>query len=194
MSFDRAIFFSAVRMPLFGGTLSQTQVDGMTAILDEWDAVLPGGDPRWLSYSLATIYRECGVAMYPVREWGLGRGRTYGDVDPTTGFAYYGRGYPQLTWKANYAKMGAIIGVDLVHNPDKMLDPHISAQVMIIGMRDGIFTGKKLADYFNADVNDPVDARRIINGLDHAYEVAGTYNHFLAAIDAATPLKSQVTT
>lgn len=190
MVMDRATFFDAIRMPLFGGRLAQGQVDGMTAILDEWDETCSGGDVRWLAYIFATVYRECGVAMYPVREWGLGRGRTYGDPDPVTGFAYYGRGYPQLTWKANYAKMGAIIGVDLVHNPDRMLDPHISAQVMIIGMRDGIFTGKKLADYFSADVNDPVDARRIINGLDHAYEVAGAYNHFLAAIDAATPLHS----
>jgi len=185
---DRVAFFDAVRAPLFNGHLSQRQVDGMTAILDEWDVACPGDDLRWLSYILATCYREASSAMWPIREWREGQGKVYGDPDPITHQIYYGRGFVQLTWKGNYARMGAKIGVDLVNDPDLALVPANAAKILVLGMRDGDFTTRKLADYFNVDVNDPVDARQIINGHDHASLVAQFYNHFLAAIDAATPL------
>jgi phage-related protein len=35
---NRKFFFDQVRNTLFGGSLKQSQVSGLTAILDEWDA------------------------------------------------------------------------------------------------------------------------------------------------------------
>jgi hypothetical protein len=43
---------------------------------------------------------------------------------------------------------------------------------MFAGMRKGIFTGKKFADYFSANKTDWVNARRIINGTDKARLIA----------------------
>ena len=54
--------------------------------------------------------------------------------------------------------------------------------------RDGDFTGKSLEDYFNASKNDPVGARRIINGTDKARQIAGYHGEFLAAIIKAESL------
>ena len=43
------------------------------------------------------------------------------------GYKYRGRGFIQLTGKDNYKLVGEMIGVDLVGNPDLMLNPNIAA-------------------------------------------------------------------
>lgn len=39
--------------------------------------------------------------------------------------------------------------VDLVNKPEQAFDPQISAQILVIGMKEGKFTGRDLDDYFN---------------------------------------------
>ena len=46
----------------------------------------------------------------------------------------------------------------------------------------GDFTGKCLEMYFNNKVDDPINARRIINGTDKARLIAGYHNKFLTAL------------
>jgi hypothetical protein len=111
--------------------------------------------------------------MQPVREIGEGRGKAYGVADPATGKVYYGRGLVQLTWKANYQKFGPLCGVDLVGDPDLALGLSVSVAILFEGMLAGLFTGKKVADYFTATTTDWVGARRIINGEDQARTIAG---------------------
>ena len=55
----------------------------------------------------------------------------------------------------------------------------------LIGMINGRFTGKKLADHFNATVTDWTGARKIINGSDRAADIADYAKSFAAAIEAA---------
>jgi hypothetical protein len=165
---DRGKFFPAVRQKLFGGILRQSQVDGVTAILNEWEARYPHGDPRWLAYELATTTWETAHTMQPVREaywtsedWRRANLRYW---------PYYGRGFVQLTWRRNYQKMSGIVGVDLVTNPDKALEPAIAAAILFEGMEHGDFTGAGLPQFFNAVTEDWNGARAIINGdadVDH---------------------------
>ncbi|MBR2689154.1 MAG: hypothetical protein IKE42_14980 [Aquamicrobium sp.] len=66
---DRSRFFAALRSStsgLFGTSLSQSQVAGIEAILDEAERV--GLPLRQLSYVLATPYHETGGKMQPVTE------------------------------------------------------------------------------------------------------------------------------
>ena len=114
---DRTVFFDCVRDCLFNGKLSQKQVDGMEIILNEWEK-RHLQDTRWLSYILATAYHETAFRMEPIEEYGKGRGREYGIPDSETGQIYYGRGFVQVTWKANYAKFGRLLSVDLVSQPE----------------------------------------------------------------------------
>jgi putative chitinase len=196
---NRDKFFPAVRAQVFGGTLTQPQVDGINAILDAWEA---SGltDLRWLAYMLATAFWETARTMQPIKEYGGNayytklydvtgdypdRARRMGNTEPGDGPRYCGRGYPQLTWKSNYAKMSPIVGVDLVADPDRAMEPAIAIAIMFEGMVRGMYTGVGLSRYFDADTEDWVNARRIINGLDHAQEIAGTARAFHAALQVA---------
>lgn len=190
---DRSVFFNRVRAKPFGGGLVQSQVDGLNAIIDGFEARHSQGDPRWLAYDLATAYWETDRTMQPIREGGRGAGHPYGAPDPETGKTYYGRGYVQLTWKTNYAKLSPIVGADLVNNPDLALQPSIAATVMFAGMEQGLFTGKKLADFFNDSTSDWVNARTIINAHDRADTIATYAQQFFAAVQAAQPGAKLVT-
>jgi predicted chitinase len=106
------------------------------------------------------------------------------------GHRYFGRGYIQLTWYDNYVKMTKrlkFLGVecDLVNNPEQALQPEIAAAIMFVGMEEGLFTGKKLKDYFNEYDENPVEARKIINGKDKAKMIAGYYYEFKNALQVS---------
>jgi putative chitinase len=185
---DRGYFFDRVR-PLFGGHLDQEQVTGMTATLDVWESWTPDNldlspNIRWLANVFAQKMRETGGRMVPVREIGLGRGRPYGIPDPETHQTYYGRGDVQLTWRPNYEVQGARLGIDLVNNPDLALEPNNAANIMIDGMAHGTFTGRRLGQYFGVDPakDDPFNARRIVNSLDHASLIAQYHRVFVNAL------------
>lgn len=79
------------------------------------------------------------------------------------GWRYRGRALPQLTGKENYAKASKLVGVDLIADPDAANDTDISAHILVEGMRSGMFTDKKLADFISGDRADYVGARAIIN-------------------------------
>ena len=72
------------------------------------------------------------------------------------GSEYVGRGYNQLTGKANYEKYGNKVGIDIVNNPDKMLDDEIAAEVAVKFLTSkGVpeFRNPKEATLYFADVN-----------------------------------------
>jgi hypothetical protein len=195
-SFDRTAYFDAVRGTLFSGSLSQQQVDGQNAILEQWEnqqADTAMTDLRWLAYMLATTFHETAATMWPIEEYGKGAGKSYGKPDPKTGQTYYGRGFVQLTWDTNYQKatkkLGLTGGDDLYLHAANALDLDIAAAVMFRGMEEGWFRVKDgkpetLGRYFSNTKDDPVNARGIINGdvSKMGKQVAGYHSKFLAAL------------
>jgi hypothetical protein len=142
-------------------------------------------DIRWAAYMLATVKHECAGAWEPVVERGRpdyfnkyepgGKyARALGNTVPGDGFRYRGRGYVQITGRANYLRMGKCIGMgeQLVNTPELALIPETSYRIMTEGMRRGLFTGAKLAAFINRDKCDYKNARRVINGLDKADRIA----------------------
>jgi len=166
MKFDHEKFLEAC------GDFNDSQREGMDALLTFFENDENMTDIRWISYCLATVGRECAGTWKPVSEYGEGKGKPYGLVDSRTGEAYYGRGYVQLTWKSNYQVMGECLGYDLLNNPGLALVPEIAYKIMSYGMRNGSFTGASLVRYIDGDECDYVNARKIINGTDHAEEIA----------------------
>jgi putative chitinase len=193
---NRQVFFDEIRHSLFSDRITQSQVEGINFKLTAWEK---SGliDIRWLAYMLATSYHETARTMQPIEEYGKGKGRPYGqklrhDRKPYTfpDKLYYGRGDVQLTWYENYEAMGKLLGIPLLEQPELALKPDVSAKIMIEGMtrgksNRGDFTGVSLENYFNEVRDDPVHARRIINGLDKANLIATYHNKFLTAIKKA---------
>lgn len=195
--YDRKLFFDAVRKSLFGGKLSATQVSGMEAILG---AAPLGFHIKHLAYALATAKWETAHTMQPINERG---GEAYffrmydpygqrpavakalGNTQRGDGAKFHGRGYVQLTGRANSLRASKALGVDFVANPDLALNPPLAAAIMFRGMSEGWFTGKKLSDYFTPTKSDWIGARRIINGTDRAAEIASIAKQFHLALQAA---------
>lgn len=199
---DRLAFFKRVRQAPFGGRLTIGQVEGLNHLLDTWEKTQAGQDLRWLAYALATVFHETGATMQPIREIGSPDYffRMYDPLSPEPrraalakrmgakpgeGGLFYGRSYPQITWRVNYLFWEKRLGIDLTSTAearDRVMDPDIGARILFEGMIEGVFTGKKLADYFGPQRGDWRGARRIINGLDKADLVAGYGREFHAAL------------
>lgn len=179
---NRSFFFEQCSSQLFAGVIKAGQRAGLTAILDQWETLKGKNDDRFLAYMLATTHHETDRRMQAIKEYGLGKGRAYGKSDPVTGHIYYGRGFVQLTWKANYETMGKRLQLDLVHRPELALNLAVATKILFVGMAEGRFTGKKLRQYFNATTQDWVKARRIINGLDKAQLIADYAKKYYSAI------------
>lgn len=106
---------------------------------------------------------------------GINAAKTYTD-DEGTEQHYYGRGYVQLTWWSNYASAGANLdmGLDLLLNPDLVLQPETAYKLMSFGMLTGkgFANGHTFAQYFHGAHTDYVGARRMVNGHDRAATIA----------------------
>lgn len=206
---ERKLFFDTVRQPLFEGALTQKQVWGMESILLEWD-MQQLTDRRWLAYILATTYHETAKTMQPIEEYGKGKGHDYGKKlkqgsGPGNRIAYetpdklfYGRGHTQNTWFENYQRLtqGAKIqghDWDFLNSPELLLQMEPSIWATFFAMRTGLYTGKKLSNYFNEKVEDWVDARKIINGLDCAEKIAEYAKVFFDAVKEPVAQKEEKT-
>lgn len=122
-------------------------------------------------------------------EWGVAN---LGNTQAGDGYKFRGRGYVQTTGRRLYEMYG------YADNPDALTDPEISAKVMVKGMMEGDFTGKKLEDYLGGDKADWVNARRIVNGTDRAQDIAAYAKKFYAALEKSEvanpyPLKTSRT-
>lgn len=195
-------YYDAIRPALFGGKLLQGVVDTTNAIFTACDRYKVC-DARHKAYILATAYHESyntrkNPHWHPIREGFtatnagavaavtslFNRGaisKNYALPEPN-GKSYYGRGYVQITWPKNYVRLGARIGQPLYENPDLALDRKIAAEILVVGMAEGLYTGRKLSSYINEQITDFRNARRIINGMDKADLIAGYAEDFYDAL------------
>lgn len=148
------------------------------------------------AYVLATAWHETAHTMKPVREtlaktdakakeiltkaWKAGK-LPWVKADYWSA-GWFGRGYVQLTHKANYERAGNKLGVDLVKDPSLAMDPAIAAEVLVLGSKEGWFTGRRLLDYITLTRSDYVGARKIINGTDKAGLIASYAREFDALL------------
>ena len=92
------------------------------------------------------------------------KGKELGNKHPGDGAKFRGRGYVQITGRYNYQRFSDLLDIDLVSRPELATDPDVAAEILVIGMRDGLFTGKKLSDYLvTMEKLDLEGARKIVN-------------------------------
>lgn len=165
---DRKTFFDGMRQ-IFGGSLTAGQVDGLTRILDEWER---RGLTRiqYLAYMLATVKLETAGTMQPIREMG---GEKY--LRSKKYYPWVGEGLVQVTWEKNARKFGATA-------PGQLMTWPLCLVPLFDGMLKGMFTGKKLSDFLDGHPPDFLHARRIINGMDRAADIAGSAEAIFAVL------------
>lgn len=155
-------------------------------------------DGRWytreaLCYALATFYWETAHTFLPITERGpvayfrkyeptSKLGKRLGNTRPGDGYKFRGRGFVQITGRDNYQKFSDKLSLPtLVINPDLALDFETAYEIAVVGMSEGLFTGKALKNYFRTGP-DPVGARWIINGQDAAEKIAEIYRMIEVAL------------
>lgn len=215
MKVNRKSFFEALRSTIFHGGYSQSQVNGLERLLTVFEkyyaAVWEQEHGRAMTlqmaaYCLATSYWETAHRMMPVYETlarnpGQAKARLeawyqkkHPSVRPYWREGWFGRGDVQLTHKDNYAKATKMLGrmgifVDLVIDPELAMDSNTSAHILFAGSYKGLFSGKALPDFIDADdendFSDYVHARAVINGKDKAQAIAAIATHFESALVAS---------
>lgn len=190
---NRQAFFAVVRSRtsgVFGTSLSQAQVTGVEAMLDEGQT--RGVNLKQLAAVMATAYHETGGKMQPVSEnlYYSSAARIH-QVWPTrfptiASAAPYAKNPQKLANKVYGGRMGnnhiddgwryrgrglaQITGKDnysrfgIAHAPDNALEIKTSVHILFEGMIKGMFTGKRLSDYDKGTSFDYRASRAIING------------------------------
>lgn len=121
--------------PLYSGTNGDRQ----TAIIDQIGAVL---DDTLTAYGMHTELRAAhalaqlcheSAGFRTTEEFADGSAyegrKDLGNTQPGDGTRFKGRGLIQLTGRANYAKYGPIIGIDLLAGPQVAAEPVVSLKI-----------------------------------------------------------------
>jgi predicted chitinase len=131
-----------------------------------------------------TRQRAIGNILYG-GTWGR---ENLGNTEPSDGWTYRGRGLAHDTGRRNYDLSGKAVGVDLLANPDGLLDLATAVAVMVSGMKTGRYTGRGFVAFLPTACEATAaafgQARRIINGQDKAAKIAGDALLFQRALRA----------
>jgi len=217
---DYGIVADRVRKTVFGGKLTSKQLKGIIRIGKAWEKYGTGLDNA-LAYVYATDHKETGARMQPVYEtFARNRSQAAARLENAfkkgqlrwvktpywrkqNGYNWVGAGDVQLTHEYNHKgrlrdAVLAEFGKDIHQNPDHVMDPQISAFIMIEGMTKGDtmkgdFTGKALETYVNETKSDYHNARRTVNPGDKSSfaEMAATAKEFEAAIRYARAMAGE---
>ena len=110
-------------------------------------------DYRWVAYIMATTKHETNNTFEPVSEayW-------LSDEWRKANLRYYpafGRGFVQITWPENYQRMSVKLGIpELATNYCLALNWDVAYEILVVGMLEGLFTGRDLDDFINEQYCD----------------------------------------
>jgi peptidoglycan hydrolase-like protein with peptidoglycan-binding domain len=101
--------------------------------------------------------------------------KNLGNTQPGDGARFKGRGFVQLTGRANYEQFGQVLGIDLVGQPDWANAPEVAALLLA-----QFLSGHAKAIRAALDAGNLKQARQLVNGGSHGldrfsavFEIAG---------------------
>ena len=148
------------------GIYNETLIAAILAVIGKESGYKPIAEN--LNYTLANIRKTWGYIPIDIATKLVGNpvalanyvySNKYGNGDPSTndGYKYRGRGFNQLTFKDLYYKVGKILGIDLVNNPDLLLDPKIAAEASAVYYKN-VFQNNKavIQKKYGIDITKPI--------------------------------------
>lgn len=111
--------------------------------------------------ALATVVTEVGSGLQPINEYGgpayftaMYEGRSdLGNTQPGDGALYHGRGYIQLTGRANYRSYGQALNLPLEQDPGLALRPDVGARVLAEYFKQrGVDASARAGDWYGVRV------------------------------------------
>jgi hypothetical protein len=108
--------------------------------------------------------------------------RQLGNIEQGDGPRYRGRGFVQITGRRNYTDWKKRLGIDLVNQPELATIPRIAAKILVIGMKQGTFTGAALGEFVAGNKLDFVEARQVVNDHDRAEHIAEIARFYYKAL------------
>jgi len=142
-------------------------------------------DRGQIAYVFATAEHESHFGRFMMElsdGWYLEGREDLGNTKAGDGPRFKGRGFVQITGRRNYRIWSDKLGINLIDNPEKAALPEIAALILVRGMRDGSFTNVGLSDFIVGDRRDFFNARRIVNALDRADDIAQIAKYYFKAI------------
>lgn len=154
------------------------------AVESSWPAVYAAlvqagqASMRSCAGAIGTIAIETASTFAPIDEYGgdayftrMYEGRAdLGNTVAGDGPRFHGRGYIQLTGRANYRAYGSRLGVDLESSPNLALDPGVAGRIFA-----AYWAGRNIQE--QADREDWPSVRRSVQGgtagLDRLTQIAG---------------------
>lgn len=141
---------------------------------------VPNVNPLIMAGAMATIRVECGKNFKPIMEYASGEAyegrKDLGNTEKGDGVRYKGRGLIQLTGRFNYKYYGDKLGVDLINNPDLLLEIDVSAKVLALYFKEKGITELCLnKDWFNV--------RARVNGINRKTGKPNGLEDFLMVIN-----------
>ena len=135
-----------------------------------------------IAYILATAEHESHLGEWMeefASGWDYEWWSELGNDQAGDGPRFKGRGFVQLTGRRNYTDWKTKLGIDIVSQPERVMEPEIAAKILVQGMRGGTFTGVNLDAHIGEDF---VSARQIINGSDRASQIAAIADEYLKVL------------
>ncbi len=130
----------------------------------------------------ASVAAARGFTRDPERLANQVYGGRLGNTRPGDGYRYRGRGYLQLTGRANYRRFGARIGIDLEASPERATEPETAWLIAASYLATRSRSGRTALEWADADNVEMVT--RIVNGGRHG--LADRRHRTAAALSALT--------
>lgn len=167
------------------------------AVASAWPLILAALEERGINTpfvqvaAAATISVEVGLPWKPIREFGgkteaacvayfekaYGGRKDLGNLEPGDGPRFRGRGFIQITGRANYAFFGQALGIDLLADPDKALDPSVAARILALYFADrGVARAAAIRDWLKT--------RARVNGINRKTGQPNGWTEYQAYVSA----------